>query len=91
MIVINDEFVITTDGYGYALQQKKIGQSGKGEGKERLRPIGYYTSVRNCLKALAGHWARLKYRDEDTDLPGFIKAINDKVAEYEAIVEKCEF
>ncbi len=91
MIKVTDGFYIQTSKYDYALLKEQTSVSEDGEEKLIYKPLGYYTSIRSCLKALAEHWARLEYKNKDIDLPGFCKAISDKIDEYEQYVSSVRF
>ena len=91
MIVINETYFIKPDVYDYTLCRKRKVKSGKNAGTENYDALGHYTSIRNCLKALAELWARSEYKDKDIDLPCYVDAIREEFRKLEEIADKCAY
>ena len=49
-IQLDTNYRIVSDANNIMLEGKRIGKSGKSEGKEIWETLGYYSNVNNCLK-----------------------------------------
>ncbi|MFA7255977.1 MAG: hypothetical protein WC047_00165 [Kiritimatiellales bacterium] len=59
MIRLGNEYGITADGNGYAVEQIRVtGPESKEPGKEYTTPISYHATVDKCIKAIIGRMCR---------------------------------
>lgn len=65
------KYSITSDPMCIILNEKKVIKSGENKGKEYFSPIGYYSTVENCMDAL------LQFKIRESDATSFKELVDE--------------
>ena len=79
-IKITDDYVMTSDSCNFILNEAVVGKTGKNIGKERLKPVGFYS----CISDLCDGLVNKVLRSSNAE------TIEALVAEQNALCEKIE-
>jgi hypothetical protein len=95
MIRVNNDWVIALDQYSYIPMRdmhkdRKITRNDRGTTVEHdyRGGYGYYTSLKNAVKAIAQVEYKNALRSRDASLPEAIKLMDDTLKRFERILEE---
>lgn len=88
MIHLLDDYYVSVDGGSYTLLKKVNGKTKNGEPTERKDVIGYYGSLRHCLKRCASELLESEINGRIVELKEAINMINENVNRLEKLFER---
>ena len=88
MITVIDDYVITSDAYGYTLV-RNTGRIDKKTKTLVLKPISYHGSVRQALESCRRDYIRRGLQEGDMTLSEAVSRMRDMDNTFKEVLERC--